>query len=381
VADPKDIISTIALTRVRGLSQTAARLMIREAGSAASIVDHRRDLRALLPLASPELAATMASASVDEALARAEQEYAFAQKKHIRCLIPADDAFPQALASCPDAPLVLYALGPANLNGRHMVSIIGTRRMTGYGADLCRRFVAELKEACPDAVVVSGLAYGVDVHAHREALNAQLTTVGVLAHGLDSIYPAAHRATAARMAREGGLLTEYMSGIYADKGNFVRRNRIVAGISQAVVLIESAAQGGSLITTDFAADYGRSVCAFPGRAGDAMSEGCNRLIASHRAHLITSAADFLAHVGWPDQRRATPADAAAATRQMNLFPQLAPDEQRVYDALADTDAKSVNQIVAETAMPFHQVSAILYELEYKGLVTLAGGTRYRKQLT
>ena len=213
----------------------------------------------------------------------------------------------------------------------------------------------------PDCLVVSGLAYGVDIHAHRAALEAGAQTVGVLAHGLDTIYPSSHRATAAAMTGQGGLLTEYVVHTPAEKGNFVRRNRIVAGMTDATVVVESAEKGGALITARLARDYSREVFAFPGRVGDTASAGCNALIRSNVAALITSAADMADALGWVPAAEARPV-------QLPLFPELSPAEKLLCDLLRGQEAKSVNQLAAGAALPVQQVSALLFELELKGVV-------------
>lgn len=360
----------MTLTRIPSLSQTNARLLVEQMGSASAVVEHRTDLPELLPESGKRLARV--ADEVDEARRRAETELEFCHSKHIRPLCITDADYPQLLTQCADAPLVLYYLGTANLNARRVVSIVGTRRITTYGKDLCARFVRELHEAYPDTLIVSGLAYGVDIHSHRAALEQGMPTVAVLAHGLDTIYPAVHRQTAIKMLERGGLLTEYMSHTPGDKGNFVRRNRIVAGMSVATVVVESAAKGGALITADLAAEYNREVCAFPGRTFDDYSAGCNRLIAQQKARLITGIDDFLDCVGWDN-----PKAQQQPARQQELFPQLSADEQRIVDSLQKADSKAVNQICVETDIPFARTSALLFELELKGLVDVLGGARYR----
>ena len=283
----QEILYTIALTRMTGFNfQTALRLY-KELGGGMSVYEHRNNLKDVLPDCSDRLVASLQDWSMP--LARAEQETAFMQKHHIQPLLLGHPDYPQRLAECVDAPIILYYLGSANFNQQHVINIIGTRHITTYGHDLVRRFIGELRELCPHILIVSGLAYGVDVCAHRNALQQGFETVGVLAHGMDNIYPPQHRDTAKQMVAQGGLLTEYMSETRADKLNFVKRNRIVAGLCDATILVESAAKGGGLITTNIAMDYNRSVFAFPGPVGAPYSEGCNRLIRDNGAQLITSA--------------------------------------------------------------------------------------------
>ncbi len=368
----QEILAMMTLTRIPALSLTNARMLVEQTGSAEAVLEHRHDIRDIVPDASQRL--VKAFDDIDEARRRAETELDFAHKKHIRCLAFTDEkAYPQLLTQCADAPLVLYYLGHADLNPPRVVSIVGTRKITEHGKDLCRQFVRGLHDVYPDTLIVSGLAYGVDIHSHRAALEQGMPTVAVLAHGLDTIYPAIHRQTAVRMLEQGGLLTEYMSQTPGDKGNFVRRNRIVAGISVATVVVESALKGGALITADLAAEYNREVCAFPGRIDDEYSSGCNRLIHTQKARLITSVDDFLDCVGWANPKKEEHTEA----RQQDLFPQLSDEEQRIVQSLKGVDSKQINQICVETNIPFALASATLFELELKGLVKVLGGARYR----
>ncbi len=368
-ADDKEILSAIALTRTRGLSLMAALQLCRAAGSAAAVMDHRADVRELLPDVSPRAVAVLREA--DDALRRAESELEWARTKGIEVLCLGDDRYPVRLRECPDAPLVLYYKGIPCLSSRRMVAVVGTRRVTEQGKELCRRFCDELAAVAPGTVVVSGLAYGVDIHAHRAALAAGLPTVAVLAHGLDRLYPATHRREATDMVRDGGLLTEYMSGTVPDKGNFVRRNRIVAGLVDACVVVESAAKGGALITARLAADYDREVYAFPGRVTDPCSEGCNRLIAGQQAQLLTGAADLAESLGW-----AAPASKPEGV-QRELFPELSEAEAALCDLLRGTDGLPLNLLVVRSGRPVQEVSALLFELEMKGVVRAQAGSLYR----
>lgn len=271
----KELLCRMALPLLPGIGLVGARHLIQAAGSAAMLFEHARELPALLPGVTPKVATTFQHTEV---FRLCEAELSFAQKHQIRCLTEDDEAYPSRLRECPDAPLVLFYKGSANLNSRHILSIVGTRNATDYGKGLCQRFMQELSALLPDVLIVSGLAYGIDIHAHREALTHGFDTVGVLAHGLDRIYPAVHRRTATEMLTQGGLLTEFMSGTNPDRQNFVKRNRIVAGISDATLVIESGPKGGSLITAEIAESYQRDCFAFPGRVGDTYSTGCNLLI-------------------------------------------------------------------------------------------------------
>ena len=370
----QETLYMMALTQVPSLSLTNLHLLVEEIGSATAVYENRHAAKDLLPAASQNTCAAIGA--MDSYLQRAAQELDFCRKSGIRCLGLTDEDYPQRLRDCPDAPVLLYSMGTADLNARHVVSMVGTRQITSYGKDLCRSFVADLKSLCPDALVVSGLAYGVDVHCHRAALEDGLPTVGVLAHGLDQIYPRMHRETAKQMVGQGGLLTEYMSGTAIDKRNFVQRNRIVAGMADAVVVVESAAKGGSLITADIALSYNRQVWAFPGRIHDTYSSGCNQLIFSNKASLLTDAKDFCLAMGWTDdmQHRQMLAEEGI---QQELFVDYTPEEQRILKALAKSDGVQINVLSVETDVPVSQLSSLLFTLEMKGAVQMLVGGKYK----
>jgi DNA processing protein len=303
---------------------------------------------------------------------RAEAELKYMEDHGIRALTLTDDDYPQRLSDCPDAPIILYYKGNADLNQSRIVSIVGTRHCTTYGQDIIRHFIEDLHRYCPQVLVVSGLAYGVDIHAHREALANGYPTVGVLAHGLDQIYPYRHRDTAAEMLCQGGLLTEFMTQTNADKPNFVRRNRIVAGMADATIVVESAAKGGGLITAEIAQSYSRSVFAFPGHVFAEYSKGCNNLIRDNGAALITCADDFVKAMGWQDEARLQQALSDGIER--NLFPDLTPEEQAIVSLLQQTNDLQLNVISVKTSIPIGQLTALLFQLEMKGVVKpLAGG--------
>ena len=369
----QEILYTIALTRVAALNTLNRLTLLKEAGSATAVFEQRKNIKELLPEASPRL--SEAISDMETLLPRAEKELEFACSKKIQCLRYGDIAYPTRLLDCPDAPILLYYCGNADLNTAHIINIVGTRHCTEYGKDVCRTFLNELKTLCPDVLVVSGLAYGIDIAAHRQALQNGLNTVGVLAHGLDQIYPRMHRDTAVEMTRQGGLLTEFMSESNADKVNFVRRNRIVAGTADATIVVESGLKGGSLITADIAESYHRDVFAVPGRITDPYSAGCNRLIGENRATILQNAEEFVKAMGWQtnydlETLKKTPI-------QAQLFHDLTDEEQKVVNALQGCDSKQINLIAIDTNLPIHKVSALLFSLEMKGIVKLMNGGMYR----
>ncbi|MFW5481376.1 MAG: DNA-processing protein DprA [Prevotella sp.] len=367
----KETIAMMALTRVGYYNLTGILDFYKHAGSATAIIDHRNDVREVIPDASPKLVERIRDCEAH--IHRAEEEYEWTQQHGVRILRWGDDAYPQRLAECADAPLILYYKGTADLNQMRVINIVGTRHCTIYGQDIVRHFIDGLREICGNRMlVVSGLAYGVDIAAHRNALEKGFETVGVLAHGLDDLYPPRHRETAKRMLTQGGLLTEYMTRTNADKMNFVRRNRIVAGMCDATVLVESAAHGGGLITCGIAQEYGREVFAFPGNINQEYSEGCNNLIRKNGATLITSAKDFAESMGWLDDRRLERAQKEGIERQM--FPDLSPNQQRIVETLQKTNDLQVNMLSNMTGLSVGKVAAEMFELEMKGVARSLPGS-------
>ena len=366
----QEIFYAMALTRLTNFNFQQALELYRTVGSAQQIFEHRNDIGDIIEDCSPRLKEALKD--WDEPMKRADFELQYMREHGIRALVLNDDDYPQRLSECPDAPIVLYYKGNADLNQAKIVSIVGTRQCTQYGQDLIRRFVSELRTYCPQVLIVSGLAYGVDIHAHRQALQNGYPTVGVLAHGLDQIYPYRHRDTASEMLTQGGLLTEFMTQTNADKPNFVRRNRIVAGMADACVIVESAAKGGGLITAEIAQSYDRSVFAFPGAVGMTYSEGCNNLIRDNVAALISNTADFVHAMGWQDEAKRQQAFADGIER--NLFPDLSEEETRIVGLLQETNDLQLNILSVKTGIPIGQMTALLFQLEMKGVVkTLAGG--------
>lgn len=362
-------LSILALTRVRGLGAAAICTILRTVEAPEAIFENLDYLEEIIPNAGPELRAAL---SAPEPMERAKAEQEFVSEKGIRTVCLGDDDYPYRLSECEDAPPVIYTLGNLNLNSQHIVSIVGTRRATEYGKDLCNTLVADLARLLPDTLIVSGLAYGIDVCAHRAAVNNGLSTVGVLAHGLDRIYPSSHRNVAKEMLKNGGLLTEYMSDTEPFKHHFLQRNRIVAGLADATVVIESPSHGGSLVTASIAQSYARDCFAFPGRVNDQFSIGCNELIARNSAALITSAHDLVEAMNWGGAVK------TSAVVEQELFPQLSASEQHLLDLLrAHSEGLQVNQIVIALDVPVSKVMPVLFELEMKNLIRAVVGGCYR----
>ena len=368
----QETLYAVALTRINYFNVATSLQLYRKLGSATNIMEHRHDIRAVLPDATPRL--IKALKDISDAMRRAEKELEFDESHRIKPLVFNDDDYPQRLRECEDAPLVVYYRGTADLNKQRIISVVGTRHCTVYGQEIIIKFISQLKELCPDVLVVSGLAYGVDIQAHRNALKNGFETVGVLAHGLDYLYPTAHRDTATEMLKQGGLLTEFMTSTNADKINFVRRNRIIAGTADATIVVESAAHGGGLITADIANSYGREVFAFPGNIGMPYSEGCNNLIRDNKAALITSAEDFVKTMGWEQDAKLKKAREKGIERQM--FPELTDDETRIVNTLQHTNDLQANIISVKCGLPISTVASTLFNLELKGIVRLYAGGVY-----
>lgn len=365
-----ELINVLTLACVEHFSPGTALSLYRAAGSASAVIDNRLNIRDVVPGCPQRVVSALAD--VDQARRRAEYEVEYASRYGIQVLVNGDGRYPQRLAECEDAPLVMFYNGSADLNRSRVISVVGTRRCTAYGQDCVRSFVKRLAGLCPDTLIVSGLAYGIDVCAHREALVAGLDTVAVLAHGLDYLYPPRHKDTATAMVSQGGLLTEFFTHTNADKLNFLRRNRIVAGVADATVVVESAGHGGGLVTARIATSYSRDVFAFPGRITDEFSAGCNNLIRDNKAMLITSADDLVGAMGW--QTDAAMADARRRGIERTLFPELTADEQRATDVLRKDNDMQLNTLAAALNMPVGSLAALMFSLEMKGVVKcLAGG--------
>jgi DNA processing protein len=297
-------------------------------------------------------------------LKKAEEEVGFIQNEKIDCLYYKDYNYPDRLKHCIDGPIVLFASGNLDFQNRRMISIVGTRQITSYGTEFCKKLIEDLAVFNP--IIVSGFAYGVDIVAHQAAMENNLQTVGVLAHGLNQIYPKTHKKYVAKMEQNGGFLTEFWSSSNPDKENFVRRNRIVAGMSEATIVIESAEKGGSLITANLANDYNRDVFAVPGRTTDKLSQGCNDLIKTQRANLLTSAADLAYILNWELEQSTTSNN--GKTIQKQLFVSLDNDEQKIYDYLQKNGKQLLDVIALDCDFPIFKISSILLNMELKGVI-------------
>ena len=363
-------IYSIALTMVPGIGHIGAKHLIDGMGNAVDVFRLRKEIPERIPEVSQRVIEAL---DCPQAVLRAEQEYEFIRKNRISCLSFHDEAYPSRLRECEDAPVVLFFKGNADLNSLHILNMVGTRNATDYGTQICASFLRDLKALCSDVLVVSGLAYGIDIHAHREALANELPTVGVLAHGLDRIYPHVHRKTAVDMLEKGGLLTEFLSGTNPDRHNFISRNRIVAGMCDATIVIESAEKGGSLITAELAEGYHRDCFAFPGRMSDEYSKGCNRLIRDNKASLLLSAEDFVQAMDWNMQTTLS----EKVSVQRSLFIELSEEEQKIVAILEKLGNLQINSLVVEADIPVNKMTALLFELEMKGVIRVLAGGMYQ----
>lgn len=355
----------IALTMIYGVGYVHSRQLLEHFGTAEAVFAEKERLLERIPGIGSKTAAEIKNPQV---LSRAERELTFMEKNNIRGLFITDEDYPVRLRECADAPLLLYAKGNIDLNRKRVISIVGTRNATPYGREQTELLIAELSKAFPDTLIISGLAFGIDICAHRAALKNQLSTIAVLAHGLDRIYPGVHRGTAIEMLQQGGLLTDFPSETNPDRPNFVKRNRIVAGLSDATIVIESAEKGGSLITADMAFSYSRDVFSFPGRANDTQSRGCNKLIRLNKAGLITCAADLIAAMGWEETK--------SEAIQTSLSFAEEPDNNPITSLIKQHKNIHINDLAIKLEMTISELSVLLFELEMEGKIKALPGGRY-----
>ncbi|MBO4592909.1 MAG: DNA-processing protein DprA [Bacteroidaceae bacterium] len=345
--------------------------LYRRVGSATTVVENADHLQDIVPDLNPDVF-MIDSGQLHVCLEKAKAEVDFAQKHTIQILTVNSEDYPMRLREvCPDAPLVLYYRGNANLNCSHIISIVGTRTSTQYGLDMVNSICRELANYFPELLIVSGLAYGTDINAHRAALEYGMPTVAVLAHGLDHIYPSVHRNTAQRMMEHGGLITEFPSSTKMEPTYFLRRNRIIAGLAEATLVVESKERGGALSTARMANDYNLTVMACPGRATDPASMGCNNLIASNSAALVTSAADIVKALNWAVPKRKCP------TLPSLFEGNLSAEEKIVYDKLG-SEPQHFSLIVTATGLSVPIVLSVLNELEFRGIIRQLPGSKWRK---
>ncbi len=359
-----ELVSQIALTQIPQIGDAYAKLLIQHFGSALAVFQaSKRQLECI------EGIGTLRAQQIKQFknFEHCEKEVEFIEKNKIEVLFFSSEKYPKRLLHCPDSPLLLYYKGTADLNASKIISVVGTRQPSSYGTILCQQFIEALRPF--EVIIMSGLAYGIDATAHRSALQHQLPTVAVLGHGLDRIYPAAHRALAAQISQQGGLLTDYISGSLAHPQNFPKRNRITAGLCDAVIVIESGIKGGSLITASIANSYHKDVFAFPGKTTDAKSQGCNYLIQNHLAGLITEASDFIQLMNWSSNR--------TSIQQGELFASLTETEKKMVDKMNPSQTIHIDQLMHQAGIPYSEAASVLLQLEMKKIIQLLPGKMYK----
>jgi len=360
----------IGITLIKGIGNSLAKNLIAYIGSVEGVFTEKQQNLAKIPGIGELLSREIVSQNI---LKRAEQEIEFIVKNKIQTTYFTDRDYPYRLKECSDSPIQLYSKGNCDLNNGRFIGIVGTRNATETGKENCKKIIADLRSTNSNIIIVSGLAYGIDICAHKSALDSGIPTIGVIGHGLDRIYPAAHRPAAIKMLQNGALLTEYLSLTNPDKQNFVQRNRIIAGLCDAVVVVESGIKGGALITAEMANDYNRDVFAFPGRVTDEWSVGCNALIKNNKASLIESADDLLKIMNWEKTD-----SISMPLVQTVLFQDLSEEEQGIVSTLRQhPDGVQVNELALKLEKPISKISSQLLELEFKGLVKCLPGGMYR----
>ncbi|WP_325201666.1 DNA-processing protein DprA [Flavobacterium sp.] len=352
-----DLYYTLALLKVEGVGDIVAKKLINHCGSAEKVFSEKRSHLLAIDGVGEVLLKNLKNTSVFDL---AQTEIRFIEKENIDFTFYQEPIYPERLKHCIDSPVVLFQSGQIDLQNRKLISIVGTRQITSYGTDFTRKLIEDLSPLNP--VIVSGFAYGVDIVAHQTAIDCGLQTIGVLAHGLNQIYPKMHKKYIGKMEQNGGFMTEFWSTSSPERENFIRRNRIVAGMSEATIVIESAEKGGSLITANIANDYNRDVFAVPGRSSDKYSQGCNNLIKTQRAHLLTSAADIVYMLNWELEEK------NRNVVQGQLFISLEPEEQRVYDFLQKNGKELLDIIALECGFPIFKISSLLLQMELKGAI-------------
>ncbi len=361
------MLQEIALTMIKGIGGVTIRTLLSYCGNTEEIFKaKKRHLEKI-----PGIGSKIADAIINHgSFNRAEQELKFIEKYKIQPLFITSDKYPRKLKNCLDAPVMLYFKGKADLNNQKVIAIVGTRNATSYGKQFCNQLIEGLKSH--NLLVVSGLAYGIDIAAHKSSLEHNIATVGVLGHGLDRIYPSLHRPVAEKMLESGGLLTEFPSQTNPDRQNFPKRNRIIAGMADATLVIEATKTGGALITAEIANSYNRDVFAVPGRIDDEYSDGCNFLIKTNRANLLTRVEDLEYIMGWYKDDLPK-----MATKQLQVLPNLNTEEQKIYNTIKDYDTIAIDDLQAILNMPQSKLALALLGLEMQGIIISLPGKVYR----
>lgn len=349
-----------------GVGPVIAKNLISYCGSASAVFKAKKSTLLKIPEIG-EVTAKAVLAFTD--FKKAEDELKFIEKHKIKTLFYASPDYPYRLKSTPDCPVILYQLGNADLNAEKIIGIVGTRKPTEYGKQFCEKLLEDLSGT--GATIISGMAYGIDVCAHKAALKNDLPTVGVLAHGLDRLYPADHKKhVKPMMASNGGLITEFLSGTNPDRENFPKRNRIVAGLCDALIVIETAQRGGSMITAELAWQYDRTLMALPGRTNDEKSTGCNFLIKTNKAEMIENSLDLVRSLGWDVESKLPPS-------QRSLPIDLSPEETLLWNMFKEKPMMEIDEIIGVSSLSSSQAALTLLDLEFKGLIKTLPGKRFQ----
>tara|TARA_R110002012_G_scaffold39281_2_gene108733 strand:+ start:1086 stop:2189 length:1104 start_codon:yes stop_codon:yes gene_type:complete len=355
--EKNELLYVLALQNVSKIGDITAKKLISHCGSAEAVLKEKKHILQKIDGIGSNMIANLFEKNH---LIEAEKELAFIETNGINVRYFQEDNYPERLKHCIDAPLVLFEVGHLNLNFPHIISIVGTRQITSSGVSFCERLVEEL--AVYNPIIVSGFAYGTDITAHKAALKNNLQTIGCLAHGLNQIYPKVHKKYMVDVEKNGGFLTDFWSSAPFDRNNFLKRNRIIAGISQATIVIESAEKGGSLVTADIANSYDRDVFAVPGRVTDSQSIGCNNLIKQNKAYLLSTPLDVPYILNWQLEDKKQP------TIQKQLFVELTSDETIVFNYLKDKGKELLDSIALNCKMPTYKLAGILITMELKGVI-------------
>lgn len=368
--EKKDIMSLlhqIALTLIPGVGDVLGKKLVAVCGSAEAVLSEKKNVLLKADRVGEQVVSSIFE-NRNKALERAAQELEFINRYRITTYFYADKDYPARLKECVDAPMLLYYKGISVLNHPKIIAVVGTRRATTYGKDMCEKLLDGLISS--DVLVVSGLAYGIDTSAHKFALEKGLSTVAVLAHGLDRIYPQLNKSLAERMIHQGGLLTDFTSGTNPDRENFPARNRIIAGLCDAVIVVEASMKGGALITAEIANSYNRDVFSVPGNIGNYFSEGCNFLIKTNRAALLQSADDIKYIMNWGEPVKKEPV-------QRKLMIELSPEQEKVVSVLQENGEVSIDRLCEATAISPALVANALLNLEFEGIIKTLPGKVYR----
>ena len=360
----EELLHLLALLKVDGVGDIIAKKLLTHCGSAEGVFKTKTSQIASIDGIGSVILKKLKDKSVFE---KAEQELKFIKNNAVDVSFFLDENYPERLKHCIDSPVLLFSSGNIDLKNRKIISIVGTRQITSYGIEFCKKLIADLAPLNP--VIVSGFAYGVDIVAHQAAIEHNLQTIGVVAHGLNQIYPKIHKKYVAKIEENGGFMTEFWSSSNPEKENFVKRNRIVAGISEATIVIESADKGGSLITANMANDYNRDVFAVPGRTTDKYSQGCNNLIKTQKANVLSSAADLIYILNWDIEKEIKPV-------QKQMFVSLDENEQKVFDYLQKNGKELLDTIALQCDLPIYRISGVLLNMELKGVIRPLPGKLY-----